>query len=755
MARRSESAGLPPTDQESRFYDGLAELYEAAGRPSPQFLVAQSELPGNSSLKESSLNEWLSRRKAVPRDTPAFNFLIAFLHGRATARNRRPQPVGYYKDLRRAAARARDEARAQARGKDLERRSAEPSSMLKAYARAAGVLCSRHPAPGLGRLGLVPELPEVYQSQRGVLVVGRAGGPAEQEGLFTDGDLLDPADVLRGGTRVIVAGPGGGKSSLLREVLRAGLDLGPPDRPVPVLVPASALTSEAPLAQDLERHVRKELGIAWEALPEGPGFFERPPRPGSAWLVLVDALDEVIDSEPRRRVLEKIRHVLRSDDFVHEFIVATRPLTDSELAVLGPRVPHLGLEPFDAAGLRGFVRKWGAAQGVADPDEHATVMARALEQSGIARLARIPLTATMLCLLYGADPQRSAARSRGQLYRQFLDLLHERQFQGGLRKRVHAALEHVGGDLADRTIETLPRLVEALVWEHLSGVPGLVAGMVKRLKPGLVQEAVWDEVTRDLLCSTGLVSLRAGEPTFLHQTIVEYLYVRSVGERPAGLRRALRSELRVGGRWPGPRVVRRIVFEWRDWHVPEDRDSSIGFMLDRARDLDIDCTPMLRRMVKLGGVAGSAFVMRQHVLGTHVPSEILAMALDRLVQASRRRRTLGVERILAVESLLISGDPRGEQALSDICEDPMGLRLPDYFEPILVLTSPDGAVEDTSDWEERERKRFLRRQRQRIVWAFTRISANRDLPDHVRALAATAQATYQRLTEDAGDMESR
>lgn len=714
-----------------------------AGRPAPAVLVYQSKKPGNlGELKTSSLSEWLSKRSAVPSAGGPFDFLINYLLGKAkNAGAKKLRQLGYYQDLRRDAAMARDRALAVVRGKNPASRGAKPSAALKAYVQAASVLCAMHPTLGVGRIGDAPALSDVYQPQRAIRV-GRWPAHQDADGL-AEGALLHPAAVLKGGSCLIVAGPGGGKSSLLRQVLGAGLKLGDAEQPMPVLVPASALTGPGPLTQAIARHVKTELGSGWDIPPESARFFARPPRPNTAWLVLVDGLDEVIDPALRRQVLEKIRLGLRTDDGIHQFVVTSRPLTESELIVMGTETARLELQPFDGAGLTGFVQRWLAAHHGARAETRADALVRRVERSGLATLARIPLMATMLCQVIDANPDQEIADSRGQLYRQFTDLLQDRQFQGGLFDRAEEALKQYGPGLADDTIRALPRMMEQFATEHLSGRTGMVNLALRNQRPEPVPETVWDAVSRDLVRSTGLVTEQAGELAFLHRTLAEYLVVRRLATNSRVLRRRLVRVLRVGGRWPGLVAIWRLMTDWGYWDQREG-DSHIGFLLDYARDLGIDASHLLRRLIYFGGVEGRAFVARQYEMGTHILPDILQVTLDRLARTASRPLAPGTDRVLAVEMLLRCGDSRGEQLLTAICAN---------TPPKLEIMQPHIWADHDGEPLRVDHESHLQSEWRDIYYSFSRISRNRNLQDQVRALAIKAMTSYLRMLEDEEGLE--
>jgi hypothetical protein len=172
----------------------------------------------------------------------------------------------------------------------------------------------------------------------------------------TGSQQLEPArlpgtDVLaRQETCVVLAGPpGGGKSSLLRTWLAASVErwqYGLADTVVPVLVSAPALVG-MPLLEAVATAVSAELGSF--GLPEDlpVTFFRTPPRPGVSWLFLVDGLDEITASEARRQLLSELQAIQADQHtLAFRFVVATRPLPQGELDMLGTAVPRYQLEPF-------------------------------------------------------------------------------------------------------------------------------------------------------------------------------------------------------------------------------------------------------------------------------------------------------------------------------------------------------------------------------------------------------------------------
>lgn len=115
---------------------------------------------------------------------------------------------------------------------------------------------------------------------------------------------------------------------------------------VPVTVHATALTGR-PLTEELAKAATAELGEfgLLDGLPAT--FFRDPPDRDLLWLVLVDGLDEITNSQARKRVLRALAAVHADDHGAqYRFVVTTRPLPDEELADLGENVPRYELLPF-------------------------------------------------------------------------------------------------------------------------------------------------------------------------------------------------------------------------------------------------------------------------------------------------------------------------------------------------------------------------------------------------------------------------
>ncbi|MEV5977421.1 trypsin-like peptidase domain-containing protein [Streptomyces sp. NPDC052114] len=231
---------------------------------------------------------------------------------------------------------------------------------------------------------------------------------------------------------------------------------------VPVLVPAAALAG-LPFAEALAAAATAELAPFGLLETLSPELFSSGPAPGARWMVLVDGLDEIADVRLRRSLLGNLAALgERGDAVPYRFVVATRPLPDQELESF--RL-HYVLKPFEEHDVRRLAQAWFRYLGVPDPPGAAERFRAALEEANLAELAGSPLMATMLCRLYAAGPDGTLPGSRGGVYRSYIELLDSGRDPAGLvrvRAQSRAALQGRGtGALAavERTLDHLPALI--------------------------------------------------------------------------------------------------------------------------------------------------------------------------------------------------------------------------------------------------------------------------------------------------------
>ncbi|KAB1978528.1 NACHT domain-containing protein [Streptomyces triticiradicis] len=559
---------------------------------------------------------------------------------------------------------------------------------LDSYLHAALGAARDHPYPGV-LPGTTPPLAAVYVRQQATRRTEGEPEAADREGVpHRDAGGVLPAEQLLadGQMCLILAGPGGGKSSLLRTHLTRAIEqwlASHGGNALPVLIPAAEL-DRAPLIQALASAVNAELrshGLVDE-LP--PAFFATPPRPGVRWLVLVDGLDEITDPAARRRVLRTVATVAGGEQAaLYRFAIATRPLPDAELTHLGPGVPRYDLLPFAPEDLPAVAGGWFRQSGLPDPDEAATRFTQALDRTHMTGLARIPLMLSMLCQLHAAAPEQLLPPTRGRIYDAFITELHKRQHApgpGGIRVQTCAGLDRYGPSAlaqAEHTLDHLHQLIAHLAAERHRGstLPALtiVESQPEAQRPTRLPPDEWRAFLSTCLSRSGLLTTRAGEHVFLHQTLLEHLAARHATRTPQSRAHALHQAFHLPARllesrpWDSrhrPGDCRRY------WKAPADL-SYTGFLLNAAHEGDpAAATPYLARLASFnGGLEGCAFITAQVQLGTPLPQDVIHAAAD-VCHDLAREATLGdFYRLEAVRVLAELGDVRAADLWHDLARE--------------------------------------------------------------------------------------
>ncbi|GLY75061.1 HEAT repeat domain-containing protein [Actinoallomurus iriomotensis] len=529
---------------------------------------------------------------------------------------------------------------------------------LNAYLDAGVRAADEHPRPG----PVAPGLREVYLPQD-LRPYGLRDG--------SDGSLAGSLLDLDGDT-VVVAGPGGGKSCMLRMLLVEGVSRwrhGHPDGEVPVLVQAADLAGPAPLPSALAAAVARDLAPFGLTAPLAGDFFQDPPRPGGRWLILVDGLDEIVDPETRRRVL---RTLASASSPARRFVVCTRPLPDHELDVAGDRVRRYELRPLGADQLDEFCERWLGATGAADPAAAARSFTTALDRAGVRGLARTPLMATMLLGLHVSDSSAPLPTGRSGVFARFVELLSERfhaRGPGGIHAQTRAALERYGPEVlraAETAVARIPDVVEELAArqnraDDVNAARFVAAALVR---PEPVAEAVWDDFVRDAVRRTGL--LVGDDLRFSHRTLVEFLAARHVAKDEAAHAAALREELAA--------VQRRIrATGYLSVPAAAPEASYLGFLLD-ARETPRSAVRTLNHLATGRSLQGCEFIADLARLGTALPPRTVHEASRNLRRLVRRKRAYSLmHRARAAAALAELGGDGASDALADMYAEPDGL----------------------------------------------------------------------------------
>ncbi|MER8062592.1 MULTISPECIES: hypothetical protein [unclassified Streptomyces] len=532
-------------------------------------------------------------------------------------------------------------AKAQADTADTEddpdpRHSKKRSRQLDAYLRT--ITPALDAQPYVGVLDGLPPLSAVYLRQR-IRCLGeeRDGEDLEHRAPAVSSAVPVPADDILAGaqTCVVLAGPGGGKSSLLRTWLAESVQRCPdgegPAAHVPVLVPASALLATSTslhggsLPDALTRAVCLEHGRDF------PDLFGSPPRDGVPWLVLIDGVDEIARSEARQYLLRHLAvHTQGPDADLYRFVVATRPLAEGELERIGLRVPRYDLLPFGREELPKVALRWFTALHAPDPAELTERFVTELAgNKQLTDLARIPLIAGLLCQLYtlrGTMPD-----TRGRIYDEYARLLREQQTRAGEAERTDAsslpdtaelALD-IAGHIACRRLRPEDgQDADASLTELLRSWPGPEPQGMSR---------------KEAVLRSGMLTQRAGKLAFLHETFLEYCAARHATRTPEDRTAAMARlfDNKPTRHWPW-RPVPDALFATRGqrvWNPPGEKEMSYtGFLLDRLLSGE-DAGVVRKKLLRFCGkrdLIGCRFVAEQRHLGTGLPEPVVRRAAKSL-----------------------------------------------------------------------------------------------------------------------------
>ena len=568
-----------------------------------------------------------------------------------------------------------------------------PGPRLRAYLDAAALVAREHPYPGVVPGASTPPLTTVHLRQQAQLERPQA----ETNNIATPSaprlaapGLVLAEDVLNeDGHALVIAGPGGGKSTLLRIgliTLAERWRLGSAARWIPVMVPAAALAAQRPLSEAIAQSVKADLSQAAPQEDWPPEFFNREPLPGVRWLVLVDGLDEITDAGARKKALTKLANASAMTSSPYRFVATTRPLPESELTQPSAgdwTARRYDLLPFAIDDLRRFTEQWFTQDlGPQAASQSAGSFVNKLRQLRLEEMACTPLMATILCQLYTHDLNQPLPESRSGIYRSFTGLLYKRQRDAGLRAQTKAALKECGQHAlhaAEATLNKLPELIERLAAERYAGstVPALdfLTTQPAAKCPETVPEDEWKSFLEESLRTSGLLTIRAGEAVFLHQTLLEYLAARHATRTDEARARTFKELNRPARYRPGRAQapgIRPRIWGRRYWQPPaEHTDSFVGFLIDSgyAKATDSPLTPFLHRLAAQGGLDGVRFVAGQVQLGTRLPDSIIRTATGTLASLVQDTTLSGDNRVRSAEALAEIDRERGHDALERLADE--------------------------------------------------------------------------------------
>lgn len=411
-----------------------------------------------------------------------------------------------------------------------ERRSA--SSALSSYLEAVARYCEID-GPLAAPLWVTRKLKPLPLLEPKASTSGHAPDDDLRRRPYTSVASLSMDEALRFPLVSIEAGPGIGKSTLLKQAVRASLDAAGQATPlIPVLVPARLLVEhDGSLAAALHAAVTRTLHLDLRT-PLPLDFFDsHPPGATARWLLLIDALDEILDSGERRQIVHQLTG-LRNSGF--HVVITARAFSDevkTRFAAVDGRL--FELPPFDDVQLAEFA---DASFGKDTPSARTFVMELGTER--LAFLGRVPLFVAMAAAIYTQRPHEALPTSRASLYQRFVTLSlagsaataaladfrqrwvatgggNSSNEPGSLFSQRRYILQHTA--VAHRRDPRLPLAAQA-------SSAAVVTAVSATMDTGWRQERM-----AELLATTGLVHRHEGQQEFLHQSLIDYLTAEADG----------------------------------------------------------------------------------------------------------------------------------------------------------------------------------------------------------------------------------
>jgi hypothetical protein len=568
-----------------------------------------------------------------------------------------------------------------------------PGTAIRQYLTAARTTARHHPY----RIALrsAPDLTEVYLRQH-VTAYAEAprsapprpgtpdarAGSAELAQVFQKMDIQELLQRSRSGVVLIVGGPGSGKSSMLRDLLgrtATGWLSGARGDFVPILVPARALAEPLEFTPSIAQGLRRELGPRLDTSALA-ALLEKEPVEGAPWMFLLDGVDEVVDARDRAQIFEAVAQ--RLGDPRYRFLLTTRMLPPGEMDALRARgVLSFEIQPFDAGQLRILAERWFTALDLPGVPELVDRFSRQIVDSRVTQLARYPLLATIICIVFARNPGQELPRSRVELYEEFIRLLLDKPFSQVLAGEHLRDQTRPYGHKAQEAVEELfgrlRHIMEAIADERISSAEDSLLALAEKYtaeyqKTALIPALAWREIVREILRQSGLVSETTdGDFVFNHQTIMEYL---------AACRIAAGARLDIRQRW---RYI--TLAAWNE--------SFALFVVAKLRHSRVDFTRRIPRVLAIRRLIHARLVAALIHDGCDLHPELVRIAETRLARIAEKklqclppvlrygRWLFEDDCVMAAKSLALLDRGRGLDLLVQLAVDPAvgGLEIADLF----------------------------------------------------------------------------
>lgn len=323
---------------------------------------------------------------------------------------------------------------------------------------------------------------------------------------------------------LVTGGPGQGKSTLTLRLAAdvSGMWLDARDRGdvplvepvIPLRLPARELAAhlDMPLPEALAKSVTADFGSLLKA--EVPARLLAGRVCGCRWLLLIDAIDEIVDWGQQERLLRALAHLAGDkSDPAYRILVTSRPLGGTGLGILQRAgVARYELQPFDVEALRAFADHWFTADGSPDGELLSRRFLTQVKEAHLAELMRIPLLATIAAIISEQRRDRPLPDNRHALYETYLAYIARRgghnDRSGSAFREVHTPLlEHLGV-VRLATAGSLAAAAREWVTEHM---------------PGDCLPMDWQSDLMTYLATAGPMIARRGDLEFLHHSFADHL----------------------------------------------------------------------------------------------------------------------------------------------------------------------------------------------------------------------------------------
>lgn len=396
---------------------------------------------------------------------------------------------------------------------------------------------------------------------------------------------------------VILGDPGAGKTTLLRylayqQAQALLLHLNTPNESLPSIthiVGSPLLPLYLRIADYAEQNRGRSLA---NYLPHNVSGDENAPLPhmieecliAGSCLVMLDGLDEVIETSHRGEIAAQINSLIRTYERNH-FVITSR-VVGYRSAMLAGDIQHYRIQDMNDEQIQRFLNQWcNAVERFQTPDLPETQIkeraqseideiCRSISQnSGVRRLASNPLLLRTLALIHRTGsrlPQR-----RIDLYRLAADtLIRDWELARGIPESVLV-----------QEAEATPMLAELAAWLHDEKPAGIATRGEVRHKLAEVKSRLDDEDPEHsevrkavdhfldrIRQHTGLFVERApNRYGFMHLTFEEYFAARYLVAKPKQAARRVRSKLH-NPRWREP-ILLAIAFYGTEF--PDDVDELV------------------------------------------------------------------------------------------------------------------------------------------------------------------------------------